>query len=168
VTKTKKLVAGEEPLPVPIEVKREADYSAEVQQALSELPTRKAKFILNVAAGMTPIEALLAAGWQASHTVAKTTANKILRDDEPAKNALTLIKLELAKKAEYGFEKFMAEMNDAIRFAKSTNNATALVRAIELKGKASGHIVDRVDTRSVSTGFSIQIAGVEPPKVIDG
>ena len=58
----------------------------------------------------------------------------------------------------------MAELDAAVAFAIKTENATAYVRAVELKGKASGHIVDRVDQRNVTAGFQIQIAGVEPPR----
>lgn len=142
--------------------------SAEVQQALAKLPTKKAAFVLNVAAGMLPADALLKAGWDQKRTVAGSTASRLLREDEAVKDAVAAIKADMAKRAEYDFDKFIAEMNEAMDFAKTTKNATALVRAIELKGKASGHIVERVDQRNVNAGFSIQIAGVEPPKVLNG
>lgn len=142
--------------------------SAEVQQALAKLPTKKAAFVLNVAAGMLPADALLKAGWDQKRTVAGSTASRLLREDEAVKDAVAAIKADMAKRAEYDFDKFIMEMNEAMEFAKLTKNATALVRAIELKGKASGHIVERVDQRNVNAGFSIQIAGVEPPKVLNG
>lgn len=141
--------------------------SAEVQQALAKLPTKKAAFVLNVAAGMVPADALLKAGWDQKRTVAGSTASRLLREDEAVKDAVAAIKADMAKRAEYDFDKFIAEMNEAMDFAKTTKNATALVRAIELKGKASGHIVERVDQRTQTSGFSLVVAGVAPPRPIN-
>ena len=142
--------------------------SAEIQQALAQLPSRKAAFVLNVAAGMVPADALLKAGWAMTRNTANSTASRLLREDEAVKDAVAAIKADLAKKAEYDFNKFMVEMNGAMDFAKKTNNATALVRAIELKGKASGHIVDRVDSRVQTAGFSLVVEGVAPPRPVNG
>lgn len=141
-------------------------HSAEVQQALNKLPTKKARFVLNVAAGKPPADALLDAGWHCARTTATSTAGRMLREDEAVKDALNLIKADLAKRAEYSFNAFIDEMNSAMEFAKSTKNATALVRAIELKGKASGHIVERVDSRTQAVGFSLVVAGVAPPRPV--
>lgn len=138
--------------------------SAEVQQALAQLPTKKAAFVLNVAAGMIPADALLKAGWQMKRTVAGSTASRLLREDAAVMDAVAAIKADMAKRADYDFDKFMGEMNEAMQFAKDTKNATALVRAIELKGKASGHIVERVDSRTQVSGFSLVVAGVAPPR----
>lgn len=140
--------------------------SAEVQQALAKLPTKKSAFVLNVAAGMLPADALLKAGWDMKRTTAQSTASRMLREDDAVKDAVAAIKADMAKRAEYDFDKFMAEMNEAMTFAKDTKNATALVRAIELKGKASGHIVERVDQRTQASGFSLVVAGVAPPRPV--
>jgi hypothetical protein len=150
----------------PQETKAQPTLSAEVQQALAKLPTKKAAFVLNVAAGMIPADALLEAGWQMKRTVAGSTASRLLREDEAVKDAVAAIKADMAKRAEYDFAKFMVEMNEAMQFAKDTKNATALVRAIELKGKASGHIVDRVDSRVQTAGFSLVVEGVAPPRPV--
>lgn len=145
-----------------------APQSAEVQQALAKLAPKKAQFVLNVCAGMVPADALMRAGWECTRAVATSTAGRLLREDDAVKDAIAVIKADMAKRAEYDFQKFMAEMDDAMTFARDTKNATALVRAIELKGKASGHIVERVDQRNVNAGFQIQIEGVAPPKRKNG
>lgn len=152
--------------PAPQENQAQPPLSAEVQQALAQLPTKKAAFVLNVAAGMIPADALLKAGWQMKRTVAGSTACRMLREDEAIKDAVAVIKADMAKRAEYSFDKFMVEMNEAAQFAKDTKNATALVRAVELKGKASGHIVERVDQRTQASGFSLVVAGVAPPRPV--
>src|SRR4030066_1180481 len=154
--------------PPPKNVPAPSQHSAEVQQALAALPTKKAKFVLNVAAGMAPADALVEAGWECSRKTATSTAGRLLREDEQVKDALNIIKADLALRAEYSFNSFIAEMDSAMEFARETKNATALVRAIELKGKASGHIVERVDQRNMNAGFQLMVTGVEPPKAGNG
>jgi len=140
--------------------------SAEVQQALAALPPKKAKFVLNVCSGKSPADSLLEAGWQCNRKTAISTAGRLLREDAAVQDAIAVIKADMAKRADYDFDKFMQEMNQAMQFAKDTKNATALVRAIELKGKASGHIVERVDQRTTATGFQLIVSGVKPPRVV--
>ena len=140
-----------------------AERSVEVKMALDRLSPRKAKFVLNVCAGMKPVDALLDAGCQSKRHIAITMANRMLRKDEKVKDAIAIIRSEMVKKSEYSFDKFMDELNEALVFAKETKNATALVRGIELKGKASGHIVERIDQKTQSTGFQLVVAGVAPP-----
>ena len=152
----------------PKNVPAPSQHSAEVQQALAALPTKKAKFVLNVASGMVPADALVEAGWECSRKTATSTAGRLLREDEQVKDALNIIKADLALRAEYSFNSFIAEMDSAMEFARETKNATALVRAIELKGKASGHIVERVDQRNMNAGFQLMVTGVEPPKAGNG
>ena len=154
--------------PPPKNVPAPSQHSAEVQQALAALPTKKAKFVLNVAAGMVPADALVEAGWECSRKTATSTAGRLLREDEQVKDALNIIKADLALRAEYSFNSFIAEMDSAMEFARETKNATALVRAIELKGKASGHIDERVDQRNMNAGFQLMVTGVEPPKAGNG
>ncbi len=143
-------------------------FSAEVQQALAGLSTKYAKLVTNVAAGMLIADAAMDAGFAGTRQVAGSAAARVLRENESVKDALNLIKADLAARAEYKFDKFIAELDEAIAFAIKTENATAYVRAVELKGKASGHIVDRVDQRNLNAGFQLMVAGVEPPKAPNG
>lgn len=146
-----------------------APQSAEVQEALAQLSPEKAAFVLAVCSGSSPADALFSTGWTGKRTTATSTAGRWLREDEAVKDAIAVIKADMAKRAEYDFNKFIAELDEAIAFAIKTENATAYVRAVELKGKASGHIVDKVDQRfAAGGGFSLVIAGVKPPKNADG
>ena len=138
-------------------------YSAEVMQALSALTPQHVTFITAVAGGAKPGDAYAAAGYTASRKNAASGAYRLLSDPEVS-NALNFLKADLAKRAAYDFDAFIQELDAAIAFAKKTENATAYVRAVELKGKASGHIIDRVDQRNVNAGFQVQISGVEPPR----
>lgn len=144
--------------------------SAEVQAALAKLKPVHAKFAVNLAAGMVPADAYFEAMGgksKANRNTLTSHAGRLLRGSPEIQDAINLMKAELAKKAEYSFNAFMEEMDAAMQFARDTKNATALVRAIELKGKASGHIVDRVDQKvSGAGGFSLVVAGVAPPRVV--
>jgi phage terminase small subunit len=150
--------------PTAPDINQPQQFSAEVQAALAKLNPRKAQFVLNVISGLNQTEALIQAGWKCSRKVANSTASHLLREDEDVRAAMDILRLDMVKRAEYSFDKFMNELNDSIAFARATKNATALVRAVELKGKASGHIVDRVDTRNLNAGFSINIRGVDDEK----
>ena len=69
---------------------------------------------------------------------------------------------DVRRKTEYGVAEAIEELNDAIKFAKTTKNATALVRALELKGKIAGLYVDKVE-HSTAKGFQIQLGGMAAP-----
>ena len=153
---------GTAPAPAPLPLST-VSYSAEVLQALAELTPQHVAFVTSVAGGAKPADAYMSAGYSANRQTASKSAYRLLAD--PAvDHALTMLKADLAKRAAYDFDAFIAELDAAVAFAIKTENATAYVRAVELKGKASGHIVDRVDQRNVTAGFQIQIAGVEPPR----
>jgi hypothetical protein len=140
--------------------------SAEVLEALGKLNPKKAAFVMNLASGENQTDALLHAGWKCARKTATSTAARILREDQDVQNALQLIRGDLAKRAAYNFDKFMNELDKAIDFAINTKNATAYVRAVELKGKSSGHLVERVDQRVAQAGYALVIQGVEPPKPV--
>jgi hypothetical protein len=73
----------------------------------------------------------------------------------------------VAVKAEYNLESAMTAMDNAALFARETGNATALVRAEELKAKLAGLMVDRVDARQVGA-FQLVFADLNgPPKTVD-
>jgi hypothetical protein len=70
--------------------------------------------------------------------------------------ALKGVRAEMARRAEYGMDRFITEIDEAAEFAIKTENATALVRARELKAKALGLLVERIDAR-VAVGFSVAL-----------
>jgi len=67
----------------------------------------------------------------------------------------------MARRAEYGMDQLIGELNEAADFAVKTENATALVRARELKAKALGLLVDRMDMRIQQIPFKIVINGID-------
>ena len=69
---------------------------------------------------------------------------------------------EIRELTKFGAQKAMVELNECIEFAESTHNATARVKAVELKMKLSGLLVERIDQRQVGS-FQINIGGIENP-----
>lgn len=120
---------------------------------------RKYKFIERYAAHGQAKRAALECGW--SEEYAQSASARLLRDPE-VKDALNEIRKNAMVKAEYTVETAMAEANAAIEFAKETENANAYVKAVELRSKLSGLLVDKIDLRQ-AIGFSIQIIGVGAP-----
>lgn len=77
--------------------------------------------------------------------------------------ALNKLKSQLKEKVGYSLEKVMEETEDAKKFAIQTKNANALVKAIELRAKINGLIIEKHDHR-MAANFSIQVEGVRQPK----
>jgi hypothetical protein len=87
---------------------------------------------------------------------------RLLRQPEVAA-ALKAVRAEMARRAEYGQDQLIAELDEAAEFAIKTENATALVRAREMKGKVLGLLMDRVDMRVQQIPFRIEINTELPP-----
>lgn len=128
---------------------------------------RQWKFINGVCAGKTQKAAAIEAGYPAGR--AQKTGNRLMHNPK--------IRAEIAKTREkirevtlYDAQAAVTELDDAIKFARESDNATAVMRGIELKAKLHGLLVDKVDQRISGGGFSINISGIGAPKekVIEG
>jgi phage terminase small subunit len=71
-----------------------------------------------------------------SHKRAEATAFKLLRQPK-VRAAVDAMRAEIAALNGYDAAKCMAELEDAMAHARKTENSSALVRAIELRGKIS-------------------------------
>jgi hypothetical protein len=78
--------------------------------------------------------------------------------------AIAAARNALAVEGEFNLKALMRELQDGALFARETGNATALARFTELKAKACGLLIERIDQRQVA-GFTIRIAGIDddPP-----
>lgn len=87
--------------------------------------------------------------------IATGTGSKYLK--EPAiQKLLAESRDRIMAEAEYTTAKAMQEADDAIAFARSTENANAYVKAVELRAKLSGLLIEKIDVRQ-ATGFQIRI-----------
>lgn len=122
----------------------------------SELTAQHVQFVAGIMAGKTQKQAAIDAGFGTQ------AGAKLMKQDK--------IKQEIARQADlmrqktgYDAAAMMAELDKAIAFAEETENAGAMTKAIELKGKLHGLLIERVDQRQVAS-FTINIEGIEPPK----
>lgn len=73
---------------------------------------------------------------------------------------------KLADATQYDLRAAIKELDEAIQFAKDTENANAYAKLIELKMKGYGLLIEKHDVRQFSS-FSISIAGVDTPLAIE-
>lgn len=86
--------------------------------------------------------------------------------------AIAAFRAELAENSKYTLEKAMEEANDAAIFAREHKNPNAYVKAVELKAKLSGHMIEK--HAHMVGNFSVNISGIDddkpkelPPVIID-
>jgi hypothetical protein len=132
-----------------------------VAKAVVKLSVVDAAFVMGICSGLSPREAL-----QKAKPSIKSPAYAAakLRNSPELQAAVEQVKQALATEMAYDFRAFTQELDSASEFARRTSNATALVRAIELKGKATGHLADK--PVAPSAGFHLYIAGVDAPPAL--
>jgi Terminase small subunit len=114
---------------------------------LVQLSQRNAIFVRNIVSGKTAIESYMAiAGTTRNRESAAVQATRLLKRPEIAE-AIQQGRKEAAADAQYELKDLVEELNSVANFAKETKNATAYARAVELKAKALGLLIDRQDIR---------------------
>lgn len=76
------------------------------------------------------------------------------------KEEISRLRDELRKKSGYTVQLAMDEAHAAMKFAEKTENASAVVKAVELKTRLNGLLVEKHDHRMIAN-FSIQVEGVK-------
>jgi hypothetical protein len=117
------------------------------------------RFVAAHASGATLAAAVTAAGYDCKKPL--QYGQKLLKRKPEIAAALAAVRAEMAKRAQYGMDKLIADLDSAAAFARETENANALARCLELKGKALGLLVDRMDMRVQQIPFRIVIAGID-------
>lgn len=120
------------------------------EEHLCRLPQRHATFVRNVVSGKPGNESYTLAGFTGNSRSAQVGASQLLKRPAVAA-AIKQGRVEAAKNAKYELEDMVRELNDVAQFAQDTGNATAYARAVELKGKALGLLIDRQDIRMNQT-----------------
>ena len=139
-----------------------AELAERAEELRLALPTERQRryvleYMLPTDGRLNATQAALRAGFPVS--TARSYARRLSKDPR-IKAAIVAKHAELAAANAYTQEKCVAELDDAMDFAKRTSNASAFVRAIELKGKLHGYIVDRVDARIAVGTFQINVHGL--------
>lgn len=117
--------------------------------------------------GRNGTQAALAAGYAPKN--AGRQAHVLLTTSRKIKEFLATATKEAAKEVGvYSLQDAMTDANEAIQFAIATNNANARVKAVELKMKLHGLLIERHDIRSPAPfSFTILPFGASAPQPID-
>lgn len=107
------------------------------------LSPRQQRFIAGLQSGLDGTTAAKDAGY--SPRWAAQRAHHLINDPGPVRDALERVRNELAQTTQYNGERAMAEAEKAMAFAERTDNANAMVRAIELRARISGVLRDKID-----------------------
>lgn len=118
---------------------------------------QQAKFVQEFLRSGKQTEAAVAAGY--SKATAPARATRLLQNCAAVKEVIEEARKAVVEKGTYNLEKAMSEADDAIQFAQKTNNANAYVKAVELKAKLNGLLIEKHDVRL--SGFAINISGLE-------
>jgi hypothetical protein len=150
--------------------------SGEADQSVSTLPTavdsieadvaalvalkrpRWQRFVVSYISQGNRAKAAIAAGY--SPRRADQAAYK-LENHPVIAEAIKTVRRAMAERQRYTLDKLIADFDHAAAFAQETGNATALVRAREMKGKAMGLLVDRIDARVQAVPFHLHIGGID-------
>lgn len=108
--------------------------------------------------GGNQARAAVLAGYSASNA---KEAGYALMQIPAVKAAIDEARKGWAEKAGYNLEAAMQEAQDAILFAELTENANAYVKAVELRSKLNGLLVEKIDVRQ--SGFQINILRRDGP-----
>jgi hypothetical protein len=126
--------------------------SSEFAEALAKLPPRQARFVKEYIIVGTGTEAVRRAGYRTAE--ASNRAYKLMKIPAVAA-AIEAGRRDVASNARYDANAAMAELNSTIEYSKTQKNSMAVVKAVELKMKLCGLLIDRIETTE-----KLDIAGV--------
>lgn len=126
-----------------------------------QMTPRQQKFVAAYLAGKSGTQAAIDAGY--APKAARTRAYDLLHHNPHVKAALEEAREALKTQANFNADRAMAELNDAIAFARETKNATAFARCIELKAKLAGLLTEKKENPTAA--FQINIMGVDSPEL---
>jgi len=104
---------------------------------------KQRNFIAAYMTGIPATQAAIKAGYSA-HS-AKHIANQLVHENKLVRAEIQRIQQHVATTTEYTTERMMADLDVSIAFAEQTKNANAMVKAVELKGKLTGILRDKID-----------------------
>lgn len=108
-----------------------------------ELTTKQRAFIAAYQTGISATQAVIQAGY--SKHSARHIAHTLMHDNKLVRAELDKVSNALAEAAEYNGERAMREADEAIVFAKQHKQASAVVKALELKARLAGLLRDKLD-----------------------
>lgn len=127
----------------------------------NQLTPKQQLFIAEYLKDNNGARAAEAAGYSKQN--ARSQAYQLLNHQPAVITALEEERKKLQVATQYNAERAMAEAEDAMTFALQTENANAYVKAVELRAKLTGLMIERHDVRQAGS-FQIQIFGIDGEK----
>jgi len=127
------------------------------QRSPGLLDPRRAAFLIEFVKHGNGKRAALDAGYSSQSSGTYGTS---LAKDPRLAAAVEEVRERVMAKAEYTCEVAMKEAQAALDFAEETGNANAYVKAVELRSKLMGLLVEKIDLRQ-AIGFQIRIGGLK-------
>ena len=140
-----------------------------------ELTPKQRAFIAAYQTGISATQAVIQAGY--SKHSARHIAHTLMHDNKLVRAELDKVSNALAEATEYNGERAMREADEAIVFAKQHKQASAVVKALELKARLAGLLRDKLDVtiERVEIGDALAAARArvlrpmcDPAESIDG
>lgn len=123
-----------------------------------DLNPKQATFVTEYMKHGSPRQAAITAGYAPKN--ATKQGYKLTTQCVAVMKAIDDARKSLIERTNYNADAAMVEIDDAIEFSKLQKNANALVKAVELKTKLCGLLIDRHDVRQFSA-FQINISGID-------
>lgn len=121
---------------------------------MKTLNPQQAKFVAEYLRHSNGTAAAKSAGY-----TSPTQASVTLLKNPAVKEALDKPRKALEAEGLYNLKAAMKECEDAMAFAKETENANAYTKAVELRAKLNGLMVEKHDMRTV--GFHVSVDGID-------
>lgn len=124
---------------------------------MKKLTPQQAKFVAEYLRHGEGKAAAIAAGY--SEHSAASQASVMLSTNEAVKEAIAAARNTLIAEGTYNLKTAMKEAEDAMQFAKDTDNANAYTKAVELRAKLNGLLIEKHAHTMV--GFSVNVGGID-------
>lgn len=125
----------------------------------TRLPARKAEVAAAIASSKNQSEAAKKLG-------VTRQAVQVQMKDPTIQAAIEDARKSVGEAAKYGLEEAMRECDEAIQFSILTENANARVKAIELKMKLRGLLIEKHQHMGLAP-LSINISGIDQTKEVE-
>lgn len=136
------------------------DEAAKGSPDADHLSPKQIEFLKHYLATGNGMQSALKAGYAKGN--ASRTASLLINHNPAFQKALKAAREEAIKDGSYNLKKAMAEADEAISFAKETENANAFVKAVELKAKLNGLLIEKHELIRVPLEINIMGIGARP------
>lgn len=123
-----------------------------------QLSEKQQKFIEAFLRTGSTKQAAIAGGYAGAEGKHGSQIGNQVKRAKAVRDAIEAAQKRVVAKGVYSLEQAMKEADDAILFSRATENANAYVKAVELKAKLNGLLIEKHEINT--TPFQIMISGI--------